>query len=197
MGGRPDLPIDAFSCYPKTYKGIKKVKSIKDIPKPDGVTEQLKIERNSISLTTALFRETGYGKGKDIFTLEDEDFIQQGKTFYSLKKRYLECRDPHEYTFAVKWIGSWKHWLRIKESERLRPHVEEWADELEVKLRSEGLAKIMKEDSYNANKYIADKGWNKVAGRPTKEAVAGERKKQAAIRGEVSDDADRLGIKFN
>lgn len=76
-------------------------------------------------------------------------------------------------------------------------HLRVWRDELEVKLRSEGirnLRKASKEGSrgVSAAKYLAEKGWEKKRGRPSKEEIERERKIQAAMEDDLEGDAARM-----
>jgi hypothetical protein len=64
-----------------------------------------------------------------------------------------------------------------------------WREELEVKLRSQGVRGVMLEaysegkGSLQAAKWLADKGWTekRTAGRPSNEELAGERKQRANL----------------
>ena len=50
-------------------------------------------------LTQSLFLELGYTDFA-IFTLKEDDYVYNDKTYISLKKLYLEMEDPTEYDFA-------------------------------------------------------------------------------------------------
>lgn len=146
-------------------------------------------------LTQSLFLEIGYSD-LAIFTLKDVDYTYNGKIYPSLKRIYIEMEDPTEYVFASTYLLGWKHWLRLCENKQIRKHIDEWRDELEYKLRSKAVNFMLtsaKEGNYQAAKWFADRGWtNKGAGRPTKADVEHERKVQAAIANEYSDDVVRL-----
>lgn len=146
-------------------------------------------------LTQSLFLEIGYTE-QAIYTLKDNDHIHNGKHYPSLKRLFLECADPTEYEFATTHLLGWKHWLRLCENKVLRKHIDEWRDELEIKLRSQGVKEVMKSavaGNYQAAKFLADRGWiNRGAGRPTKDEVEHERKVQAALTDEFSADVHRL-----
>ncbi len=137
-------------------------------------------------LTQSLFLEFGYNVQYAVFTLNDDDKVYQGKTYHSLKKWYLEIGDPTEYEFAKKCLLGWRHWKRICENALFKPYLEEWRDELEVALRSEGILSVMSqsEDNFQAAKWIADKGWDKKAvGRPSK----ADKEREASIRDRLGD----------
>lgn len=134
-------------------------------------------------LTDGLFWELCIPEKRQacIFTTKDEDIERDGKKYISLKKRYLELEDPTEYEFATTHLDGWKHWKKISTSYSLSKDVEEWREELEVRLRAKGIAGILSEaecGSYNASKYLADKGWAPKragkAGAPSKERIVTE-----------------------
>jgi len=146
--------------------------------------------------TQSLFLETiSITTETPVFTLKPQDH----KGLPSLKRLYLEWMDPTEYSFAVEVLGSWEHWLKLCGSEWFMEHITVWRDELEIKLRSEGVASMRKlaaKGNKDASKWLAEKGWNKRsgAGRPSKEEVERERMQQARLASDLDDDAKRLGL---
>lgn len=148
-------------------------------------------------LTQSLFLEISYDPEVAIYTTKDYDHEYEGKVFPSLKKLYLQMEDVVEYEFATTYLLGWKHWQRICNNKLFRDQVEEWRTELELKLRSQAIQDIInmtaEEKSFQAAKWLADKGWDKrKAGRPTKEDVAKETKIQASLRDEYQADIVRL-----
>lgn len=146
-------------------------------------------------LTQSLFLEIGYGD-QAVYTLKEQDHYHNGTLYLSLKRLYLELEDPTEYEFATTCLLGWKHWVRLCENKVLRKHIDEWRDELEIKLRSKGVKEVMKSataGNYQAAKFLADRGWiNRGAGRPTKDEIEHEKKVQAGIADEFSADVVRL-----
>lgn len=127
-------------------------------------------------ITQSLFLELGYKTSLAVFTLDGEDKEYKGTIYPSLKKRYIEMRDPVGYNFANEYLFDWKHWTRIKNNAILAEHVTEWENELELALRSDGIQTIIDaavdSNSYQAGKWLADRGWSeRKAGRPSKEEV--------------------------
>lgn len=146
-------------------------------------------------LTQSLFLELGYSDFA-VYTLKEEDHEYEGKLLPSLKKLYLECGDPTEYEFATKYLLGWRHWKRLCENKIIRKHIDEWRDELEIKLRCQGVKLAFdsaKSGSFQAAKWISDRGWEKRdAGRPTKEEIEREKKFQARADEEFGADVVRL-----
>ena len=145
--------------------------------------------------TQSLFLELGYGT-EAVFTLKDQDHTHEGKEYLSLKRLYLEFEDPTEYEFATNVLLGWKHWQRMCENKIIRKYIDEWRDELEVKLRSRAITDAIKEarkGHFQAARWVADRGWaTRGAGRPTKAEVEHEKKIQSRLDSEYSGDIVRL-----
>lgn len=151
-------------------------------------------------LTRGLFYElSDYSVDKfAVFTVSDEDITKKGVKLLSLKKRYLEVADPTEYEFSVQELGGWSHWKAMLDSPPILKEVESWREELEIKIRSEAISQMAihaKEGSYQASKYLADKGWDlRKAGAPSKAEKAGQKKTDRKLAAVINADAQRLGI---
>ena len=145
--------------------------------------------------TQSLFLELGYG-ADSLFTLKDQDHEHEGKTYPSLKRLYLEFEDPTEYEFANTVLLGWRHWQRMCENKVIRKHIDEWREELEVKLRSQAIRDAIQEAKkghFQAAKWVADRGWStRGAGRPSKADIEHEKKVQARIDNEYSGDVVRM-----
>jgi hypothetical protein len=137
------------------------------------------------------------GKDKVKYTLKD--FDHQG--YPSLYRLYLEVSDPTEYTFATKHFYNYDHWMKVSQTRWMAPLVSKWRTELELKIRSAALARLIAEgkattskNSFQANKYLLEKGWldKESKGRPSKEAVQAEAKRQAAELKTLDEDYLRI-----
>ena len=126
-------------------------------------------------LLKALFWETNSETPDQIlYTLKDEDY----KGFPSLRRLYLETNDETEYVFASRYFYSWEHWKKVSESSIIKPSVEEWREELQLRILNASLNKIKKiaegagRDAFAAQKYLIEKPWLKKpvkrVGRPDK-----------------------------
>lgn len=146
-------------------------------------------------MTQSLFLELGY-TDKSIYTLKEFDYEYKGHIYPSIKQLYLNSDDPTEYKFANECFLSWKHWMRICENKVIRKYVDEWREELEIKLRSRAIRQAMEsaeQGSFQSAKWLADRGWNsKGAGRPSKEDINKEKAIQARIADEYEQDVIRL-----
>lgn len=147
------------------------------------------------SRTQSLFLELGYGD-EAIYTLKEDHWEYNGKIYPSIKKLYLEAEDPTEYEFANTWFMNWTHWQRVCENKAIKPYIEQWREELEIRLRSKAVRSLMYEaskGSYQAAKWLADRGWdNRGAGRPSKLDKEKRAKVNDVIQNEFQDDVIRL-----
>ena len=145
--------------------------------------------------TQSLFLELGYGTDA-LFTLKDQDHEHEGTVYKSLKRLYLEFEDPTEYEFANTVLLGWRHWQRMCENKVIRKHIDEWREELEVKLRSQAIRDAIQEAKkghFQAAKWVADRGWStRGAGRPSKADIEHEKKVQSRIDNEYSGDVVRM-----
>ncbi len=128
-----------------------------------------------------------------IFTLKGD------KKYVDLHEMYIDEADPTGYSFALRAFGSWEHFCVLRELQWFKAHFTKWEDELEVKMRSDGIKNLIeasKEGSrgVSAAKYIAEKGWEKKRGRPSKDEIERERKQQVLIDDELQADAQRIGL---
>lgn len=149
---------------------------------------------NNNWLTKSLFLEYKYiptVTDNTMYCLSDND----RDSYPSLRRLYLECEDPTEYTFAKQHLGGWTHWKYLCDEAFFQPIVESWREELSVLLKSRALAAIKSEamtndskKAYDAHKYLLEEGWIK----DTRRAKAGRRSKEI-----ISAEADKILSKTN
>tara|TARA_R110002096_G_scaffold59147_4_gene148519 strand:- start:578 stop:1072 length:495 start_codon:yes stop_codon:yes gene_type:complete len=151
-----------------------------------------------LPITEGLFLECNYDKAA-IYTLKDEDCTYEGRKLPSIKLLYLaEVTSPidGEYDFANKYFLNWKQWERICRNKRLRKDIDEWREELEVKLRSQGIKLAIDAadgGNYQAAKWMAEGGFaRKVAGRPSKASVEQSIAIDKRLYNEYEQDIQRL-----
>lgn len=148
-------------------------------------------------LTQSLFLELGYSEYA-VYTLKEYDYPYKGKHYPSLKRLFLLEEDPTEYTFAEKHLLGWQHWKRLCENKAIAKHIEEWREELELKIRSQAVRDMMnmcasESGNYSAAKFLADRGWEKrAAGRPSKAEKERHLRVEERINEEFSADIKRL-----
>lgn len=146
-------------------------------------------------LTQSLFLEIGYSEFA-LYTLKDQDHEYKGKIYPSIKRLYLEMNDPTEYEFANTYLLGWNHWRRLCANKAIKEYIDEWREELELKLRCEGVKKMISsaaDGSYQSAKWLVDRGWDvKGAGRPSKQEVEREKKFQARVSEDFQADVVRL-----
>lgn len=145
-------------------------------------------------ITQSLFLENGYDTRYAMYTLTDEDKEYEGKIYPSLRRLYLDCMDPTEYSFAIKYLWGWEHWQRIAANGLMTEHIERWREELEVRLRSTAIRSIVMEalGSYNAAKWVADGQWKQKRGRPSNAELAKEKRIRERAAAGADEDSARI-----
>ena len=147
--------------------------------------------------TQKLFLELGYDSDIAVYTFKEYDYEYEGKTYLSIKRLYLEMEDVTEYTFANTYFFSWNHWQRIVNNKLIRKHIDEWRNELELKLSAQAIKSIIDmtsdERGFQAAKYVAERGWSKgQVGRPKKDNSERDAKIDQRLNDEFAEDVARL-----
>lgn len=119
----------------------------------------------------------------------------------SFREAYMAISDPTEYLVGTQLLGDYTHWLRLARCKWLKPYLERWRAELATKLESEAIQAVratmaLQEGSsaLQAARYLADKISPPKRGRPSKEEIEGQLKKDAQAALEHNEDAQRLGL---
>ena len=151
---------------------------------------------------SSLFAETtNYPDLPALYTLGDQDRwnVEETRFYKSIRKIYLEIGDPTEYLFAQKVFGSWEHWVALREKSYMKKHVERWRYELEVRTQAAAVQEVMnqlksdnKATALAAAKYMAERGWEKKQGRPSKADMERKQSLDKEIASQVTDDYKRL-----
>lgn len=146
-------------------------------------------------VTKGLFFETAEDKINVHYTLKDWD----NNGYPSLFLLYLEARDITEYTFATTYLDGLVHWEELTGCTWFRPYISRWRRELELKLKSEALRRIVQlseaegKDTLAASKFILSYGLpGSSKGRPSKEDIKRAAEEQASVSKQVQNDFDRL-----
>jgi hypothetical protein len=144
------------------------------------------------------FEQTSADKSSVVYTLKDEEHLG----FPSLRLLYLSEGDPTEYRFAIAYLDGWDHWASLCECTWFKPYHRAWRTELELKIKSAAVARIMGEaktaskNSFMANRYLVERAWEAKgesrAGRPTKAAVREAAHEQASESLRIAQDFERL-----
>ena len=141
------------------------------------------------------------GHELSLYTLKDYDIQVDGRTLPSIHNLYVALEDPSEYLFANKYFDNWGHWQKIANSTSLKEYVTAMREELAIKLMARSLQSIKDlakgdtRDSFQANKYLLEKGWASATGRkgrPTKDSVKKEAELLLKDKEDFKDDFDRM-----
>lgn len=150
-------------------------------------------------LSTILFYETHADRYNDkwqpVFTLNKDH-----PGLINARKTFVELCDPTGYKWAMLYLGDYAHWLHLLKQQFFRDAYETWMDELNMKLKSEAIARlqeIAKSDTAQAtvaNKYLASREYDKAErGRPSKSEITGELKRAVQMSEMERDDLERIG----
>ena len=123
----------------------------------------------------------------------------------NFRRVYVELADPTGYKVSQQLLEDYDHWQLLMKSPWFREAKALWDAELDAKLASEGLTAIrMFADGLegvapavqlSAAKYLADRTKPKTSrGRPSRDEIAGELKREAGLATELSDDAARISL---
>lgn len=152
---------------------------------------------NGVFYTKELFIELATNKANAVYTLKESEH----NGYPSLYEAYMAADDITEYRFALDHLDGWSHWKNLQECNWFKPYLVAWREELEIRQRSRALANVMKaategRDTLAANRYLAEKGWEKTktAGRPTKAAIQREAQVLADNSRRVDEDLARLQV---
>ena len=154
--------------------------------------------------TLSLFWETRHPNLEPIYSIKGYDLEKPEGTYPSLKKIYLSYDHVpgYEYEFAMNIFGSWEHWAKLCKISQIRNDIQEWRDELDIKLKCKSMKAMMTAaldndaKGVNAAKYLAEKGYETKRGRPSKAEVERETKVQAKVNKELENDLERIGLKI-
>lgn len=140
--------------------------------------------------------------GKKVVVGLFEEFDRKDRKFKApfkladWKNAYIDSRDPTEYSAAMKLVGDWEHWLLIRNHPFIKPYVDSWHKEMEVKLRSEAVEAMRthakSQGGIAAAKWLAEKGYDKKqVGRPSTKENHLDNESET----HVSSDMERLGLR--
>jgi len=104
------------------------------------VGKELPIAPELVGCTKALFQEYRHQTTVKVdapYCLKANDHEYKGKIYKSMYLIYMSC--DSEYEAAIKLLGNYRHWTKLKRCTWFLPHVEEWNAEL--KLREAALAR--------------------------------------------------------
>jgi hypothetical protein len=108
---------------------------------------------------------------------------------------FIKLGDMTEYKAAMQLCGSWLEWQRLKNDwKAFNTYIAEWKEELEVKLRSESVEKIIElakgddPKALQAAKFISEGGWN----RPSKAETNKAAKELAQAASETKEEEARI-----
>ncbi len=142
---------------------------------------------------------------RPVYTLQiddREDPRVPGRIMPSFQAAYLKLMDPTGYRAAKELLGSWKHWVKLREAEWFKDHLDEWNAEVLASLKAKGLATFLKqaeEGDLKAADWLINytpegPAERKARGRPTRADINKAAAAQAEAERNSKADAARLGL---
>lgn len=109
------------------------------------------------------------------------------------RSEFLKTNDPTGYTFSERWLeDGYRKWKSFIVSWGVKEELKEWQDTLSVKLQAAAITQIAEQrESFQALKWLADRGWVERQDKRTKEA----KKLAEKAHDEIAEDMARLGLK--
>lgn len=141
-------------------------------------------KKRGVKPTSALFYELSAGEHNSL-SIADVEPIYSLAEFH---KVFLEEADLTEYKAAMRLVGDWVEWNRLKRgSSVFRQLVDAWKEEVKQKMLSDAqtrIVELMQNESptvsLSAAKWLAEQRMEgNGKGRPSKEAIEAQEKKLA------------------
>jgi hypothetical protein len=166
---------------------------------------RFKNESGAMLTRGLFFEQTLIDKSSVVYTLKNEDH----EGFSSLYRLYIESvdKDPTEYHFATTHLDGWDHWENLLECNWFKPYASKWRKEARIRRSAFYLNQVAKiansgsREALTASRYMLEEGWvpkeKNTKGRPSKDEIAQEAKRQVEMEGLTLQDAERLGIRLS
>lgn len=158
----------------------------------------------SLFVETAINEVMELGVVEPVFTIKDDNFVKNGKFYWSLKNIYFSYDHipGYEYQFAMDVFGDWNHWVLLCETSNgvVSELIKSWRDELTIRIQAKAMEAMILTATCDgskgtpAAKFLADRGWEVKRGRPSKDEIEREKKIQSGVNREIEEDMARLGI---
>jgi hypothetical protein len=122
-----------------------------DIPDVDKMSlrpkvgASLPIDQTLVGCTKALFYENRFQTTVETnapYCLKSNDHELHGVVYKSMYLIYMSC--DSEYEAAIKLLGNYQHWTKLKRCTWFLPYVEEWNAELRLRESALARAKLVK-----------------------------------------------------
>ncbi len=144
----------------------------------------------------------GYSR-KVILSLFEEfkrtEFTPLWSLYKDWKPIFMDTLDPTEYQTAMRLIGDWDHYLAIRNHPKIKPIMDKWALEMEIKIRSDAVRNMFhhskQPNGAAAAKWVAEGSFMQRVLK-NKENRQREAEVQEGISDKVSADAERLGLRL-
>jgi hypothetical protein len=111
---------------------------------------------------------------------------------------YMSVPDPTEYETAMCLLGNWEHYQLVRNHPKIKPIMDKWAKEMEVKMRSDAIRSMIRHsgapNGAAAAKWVAEGQFMKRLMSTKADRIAEEEVREELAE-KVSADMERLGLK--
>ncbi len=154
----------------------------------------LPIDAKLVGCTKALFQEYRHQTTVTVaapYCLKPNDHEYKGGIYKSMYLIYMSC--DSEYEAAIKLLGNYRHWTKLKRCTWFLPYVEEWNAELvlrESALAKSKLVKLTEAGNVTAARTLLNEKKIAGVGKPKSRGV----RKDDAVPGDIEEMLERTDM---
>ena len=158
------------------------------------VGKDLPIDEGLVGCTKALLFENRFNTTVTItapYCLKSNDHVAKGVTYRSMYLIYMSC--DSEYEAAIKIVGNYSHWQKLKRCTWFIPYLEEWNAELglrEAALAKSKLVSLTERGNVTAARTLLNGKAAAPVGKPAKKGA----RKDDIIPGDLEEMLERTDL---
>ena len=194
-----------FSLYPLTnyltipIYGSSTSRGLKLMLSSKGKKMKFRNEKGNL-IEKDLFLEESSNPEHIIYTLNRKET----EGYPSLYEFYMKEEDFTEFEFATKYFESFQHWKCITQRVFMVPHIAQWREELELKIKARNLKSLINkaETDSTVAKFLLGNKWvedaqskvpvTNLRGRPSKEEIKSHLYLISAQEKQIDQDLERI-----
>lgn len=158
--------------------------------------------QNGAWLSVALFYEMSRDLPQERRIMEPVFSFEERPGYVWCRKTFVELMDVTGYEWAMKYLNSWEHFERLLQSDWFFSEYQKWCDEVKANLKAAALKRISvisatsenEAQALAASRYLAEGGWERTRGRPSKNELKGEMKRLVEKVSHTDEDMQRIGL---
>jgi hypothetical protein len=121
------------------------------------------MKKGQVPVIKDLFYE--FARSKDsphvCFTIKPDDLhdLEHNQIYPSLHRLFVEFGDPTEYLFACHYFLNYAHWCDVRAHALVAPYLDQWRDELTMKIKADAILSIVKASKGESKDAITAARW--------------------------------------